>query len=142
MIIVPGIELAVHDCILDDVPDILARPVAELVRLARHANAHCDETRYAPAGQDFGAVLTELHVHAATGDSDTRRAALAALVEACLAITAASSPSTTLRHGRPSSPATSRPSTALTAAAAIPFAMTASLSSTALAPPTPTWIVY
>lgn len=85
MIIVPGIELAVHDCTLDDVPDIPARPLAELVRLARHANAHCDETRYALAGPDFGAVLSELHVRAATGDSDTRRTALAALVEACIA---------------------------------------------------------
>ncbi len=82
---VPGIELAVHDCTLADVPDIPARPIAELVRLARQANSHCDETRYALAGQDFGAVLSELHVHAATGDSDTQRAALAALVEACIA---------------------------------------------------------
>jgi hypothetical protein len=59
--------------------------VTELVTLAQLANAHCDGTRYALAGQDFGAVLSELHVHAATGDSDTRRAALAALVEACIA---------------------------------------------------------
>ncbi|MGH4012215.1 MAG: helix-turn-helix domain-containing protein [Pseudonocardiaceae bacterium] len=85
MTTVPGIELAVHDCTLTDVPDIPARPIAELVRLARQANSHCDETRYALAGQNFGAVLSELHVHAATGDSDTRRAALAALVEACIA---------------------------------------------------------
>jgi transcriptional regulator with XRE-family HTH domain len=85
MIVVPGIELAVHDCTLDDAPDIPVRPVAELVRLAQHANAHCDEARYALAGQDFGTVLMELHVHAITGDSDTRRAALAALVEACIA---------------------------------------------------------
>jgi transcriptional regulator with XRE-family HTH domain len=72
MIAVRGIELAIHDCTLDDVPDVLARPVAELVRLARQANADCDETRYALAGQDFGAVLSELHVHAAISDSDTR----------------------------------------------------------------------
>jgi transcriptional regulator with XRE-family HTH domain len=85
MTMVPGVELAIHDCTLDDVPDIPARPVAELVTLARLANAHCDETRYALAGQDFGAVLSELHVHTATGDSDTRRAALGALVEACIA---------------------------------------------------------
>ncbi len=96
MITVPGIEFAVHDCTLDDVPDIPARPVAELARLARQANAHCDETRYALAGQDFGAVLSELHVHAATGDSDTRRAALAALVEACIA---ASGTMRALGHG-------------------------------------------
>jgi transcriptional regulator with XRE-family HTH domain len=85
MTMVPGIELAVHDCTLADVPDIAARPIAELVRLARQANFNCDETRYALAGLDFGAVLSELHVHIATGDSDTRRAALAALVVACIA---------------------------------------------------------
>jgi hypothetical protein len=46
---------------------------------------HCDEARYALVGQDFGAVLSELHVLVATGDGDTRRAALAALMEACIA---------------------------------------------------------
>ncbi|HET9257090.1 MAG TPA: hypothetical protein VFO16_18095, partial [Pseudonocardiaceae bacterium] len=85
MTTVPGIELAVYDCTLADVPDIPARPIAELVRLARQANRHCDETRYALAGQGFGAVLSELHVHVATGGGDTQRAALAALVEACIA---------------------------------------------------------
>ncbi len=89
MITVPGIELAIHDCTLDDVPDIPARPVAELVRLARQANTHCDETRYGLAGQDFGPMLSELHVHAAIGDSDTRRTALVALVEACIAASGA-----------------------------------------------------
>ncbi len=85
MATVPSIELAIHDCTLDNVPDIPARPVAELVRLARHANTQCDETQYALAGRDFAAVITELHIQAATGDSDTRRAALAALVEAGIA---------------------------------------------------------
>ncbi|MGH3973718.1 MAG: hypothetical protein ACRDS9_10395 [Pseudonocardiaceae bacterium] len=85
MITVPGIELAIHDLTLNDAPDIPPRPVAELAKLVRQANAHCDETQYAFAGHNFGAVLSELHVHAATGDSDTRRAALAALVEACIA---------------------------------------------------------
>jgi hypothetical protein len=55
------------------------------VKLAQLANLHCDDARYALAGRDFGAVLSELHIHAVTGDSDTRRAALAALVEACIA---------------------------------------------------------
>ncbi|MGH3798783.1 MAG: hypothetical protein ACRDTD_01355 [Pseudonocardiaceae bacterium] len=32
--------LAVHDCTLHDVPDMPARPLAELVTLARQANAH------------------------------------------------------------------------------------------------------
>jgi transcriptional regulator with XRE-family HTH domain len=82
---VPSIELAIHDCALDVVPDMPARPVTELVKLARYANTQCDETRYALAGRDFGDVITELHIQAVTGDSDTRRAALAALVEACIA---------------------------------------------------------
>lgn len=85
MATVPSIELAIHDCTLDNVPDIPARPVAELVTLARHANMQCDETQYALAGRDFGAVITELHIQAVTGDSETRRTALAALVEACIA---------------------------------------------------------
>jgi transcriptional regulator with XRE-family HTH domain len=85
MATVPGIELAIHDCTLADVPDIPARPLAELVKLARLANTYCDETRYGLAGQDVSAVLSELHVHAATGDSDTKRVALAALVETCIA---------------------------------------------------------
>jgi len=85
MATVPGIELAVCDCTLRDVPDIPARPVTELARLARQANTYSDEARYALAGRDLGMVLSELHVHAVSGDSDTRRAALAALVEACIA---------------------------------------------------------
>ncbi|MGH3916971.1 MAG: helix-turn-helix domain-containing protein [Pseudonocardiaceae bacterium] len=85
MTIVPGIELAILDCTLHDVPDIPARPLTTLVELARQANAHCDETQYSLLGRDFGAVLSELHVLIATGDSDTRRAALAALMEACIA---------------------------------------------------------
>ncbi|MGH4024196.1 MAG: helix-turn-helix domain-containing protein [Pseudonocardiaceae bacterium] len=82
---VPGIELAICDCTLDDVPDIPVRPLMELIELARQANAACDEARYALAGQDFGAVLTELHIHASSGPDSARRAALATLVEACMA---------------------------------------------------------
>lgn len=70
MTMVPGVELAIHDCTLDDVPDMPARPIAQLVNLARQANAHCDETQYALSGRDFGAVLSELHIHVATGDSE------------------------------------------------------------------------
>ena len=85
MTMVPGIEIAICDCTLDDVPDIPARPVTELAQLARQANTYRDEARYALAGRDLDTVLSELHVHAVSGDSDTRRAALAALVEACIA---------------------------------------------------------
>jgi transcriptional regulator with XRE-family HTH domain len=85
MAVVPGIEIAICDYTLDDVPDISARPVTELAQLARQANTHCDEDRYALAGRNLGVVLSELHVHVVSGDSDTRRAALTALVEACIA---------------------------------------------------------
>ncbi len=37
----------------------------QLARWAAEANAQCDESRYALAGRDLGALLTELHVQAA-----------------------------------------------------------------------------
>jgi transcriptional regulator with XRE-family HTH domain len=43
MTMVPGVELAIHDCTLNDVPDMPVRPLAELVKLARLANLHCDD---------------------------------------------------------------------------------------------------
>ena len=79
------VRLALYDRTLDDVPDIPARPVDQLAALASQANTYTDETRYALAGRGLGAVLAELHVQAATGDGQTRQAALGALVEACLA---------------------------------------------------------
>lgn len=80
----PGIGVALYDTTLDDVPDVPARPVGELVRWACRANADSAEGRYSLAGHDLGDLLTELHVHAVTGAGDERRAALAALVEACI----------------------------------------------------------
>jgi tetratricopeptide (TPR) repeat protein len=68
---------------LDDVPDIPARPVDELVRWAAAANEHTANSRYADAGRGLGDLLAELHVHVVTGNDDTRRTALPALVEAC-----------------------------------------------------------
>ncbi|MDQ3760993.1 MAG: hypothetical protein M3460_04640 [Actinomycetota bacterium] len=89
---IPGIGAVLHDTTLDDVLDVPARdvldvparPLPELVRAAAQANAYADDTRYAMAGQNLGAVLTELHVHAVTGDSQQRQQALAALAEACM----------------------------------------------------------
>lgn len=80
----PGISLAINDCTLDDVPDLPARPVAQLVSAAAAANAHLDAARFSLAGRELGVLLTETHVAAVTGGADTRRAALAALAEACL----------------------------------------------------------
>jgi hypothetical protein len=76
--------LAINDCTLEDVPDLPARPVEQLVSAAAAANAHLDAARFSLAGRELGAVLAELHVAAVTGSTDTRRAALAALAEACL----------------------------------------------------------
>lgn len=81
----PSISLALHDFTLDDVPDVPARPVASLAALAAEANGYTDEALYARAGRELGTVLTELHHHSVSDDADTRRAALAGLVEACIA---------------------------------------------------------
>jgi transcriptional regulator with XRE-family HTH domain len=80
----PGISVALHDATLDDVPDLTARPLPELATWASHANEHTAHSRYANAAKGLADLLAELHVHAVTGDVDTRRAALVALVEACL----------------------------------------------------------
>lgn len=79
----PPISIALFDCTLDDVPDMPARPVDVLAGLAHTANEHSGNARYSLAGHELGALLTELHVHAVTGDTPTRRTALAALAEAC-----------------------------------------------------------
>jgi transcriptional regulator with XRE-family HTH domain len=81
--VVSEITPLLYDVTLDHVPDVPARPVEVLAAWAARANAQCDEARYALAGQDLAALLTELHVHAATGTPEARRVALAALVEAC-----------------------------------------------------------
>jgi transcriptional regulator with XRE-family HTH domain len=81
---IPGVGGVLHDTTLDDVPDVPARPLPELVLAAAQANAYADDARYAMAGQGLGAVLAELHVLAATGDSEQRQAALVALAEACM----------------------------------------------------------
>ena len=80
----PQISRSLHDARLNDVPDVPARPVADLVHWAAAANEHSAFCRYSLAGRDLGMLLTELHVHAVVGDGDMSRVALAALVEACL----------------------------------------------------------
>lgn len=88
----PAVSIALHECSLFDVPDIPARPVEQLAALVAAANRHVDETRYQAAGQDLGAVLTELHVHAVSGVPDVRRVALAALAEGCIVATGIARP--------------------------------------------------
>lgn len=80
---VARISRALHDATLDDVPDQPTRPLVELITQASRAHYHADEASYGPAGQGLDDLLTELHIHGVTGSSETRQAALAALVEAC-----------------------------------------------------------
>jgi transcriptional regulator with XRE-family HTH domain len=81
----PPISVALFDSTLNDVrQDIRVRPVGELARLAARANAASADSRYGLAGHALGDLLTELHVHAVTGKTDTQRAALRALTEACI----------------------------------------------------------
>ncbi len=79
----PAISVALYDADLDEPVDVPAREVAELARWASRANEDTANSRFAAAGADLGTLLAELHVHAASSDTDTRRTALAALVEAC-----------------------------------------------------------
>jgi transcriptional regulator with XRE-family HTH domain len=81
---IPEVAAALHDTTLDDVPDVPARPITELVAAASVALALSDDVELHRAGHGLGALITELHVHAVTSDGDTRRRALVALVEACI----------------------------------------------------------
>jgi len=101
----PAISVALHDSTLSDAPDVPARPVSVLARLAAEANRHTDETRYALAGRGLGAVLSELHTRVVADEGEDRQAALAALVEACIAAAGMARP---LGHAELSAAATRR----------------------------------
>lgn len=77
------IRVALHSATLNDVPDLPARPLSELVEGAAQANAYRDRAQYALAARGLAALLMELHVWAVTGSSGDRQIALVALVEAC-----------------------------------------------------------
>lgn len=81
---IPALTAALHDTTLDDVPDVPTRPLAQLVAIVDAANAAADQVRYELHDTQFGDLVTELHVAAAITSGDERRAALAALVTACI----------------------------------------------------------
>jgi transcriptional regulator with XRE-family HTH domain len=54
----PEIGMALSDTTLDDVPDVPARPVEQLVRLVDQANDHSDQAHFALSGRGLGALLT------------------------------------------------------------------------------------
>lgn len=80
---IPGIREAIYGPTLDEPDDLPARPLAELARQLRQAQEHLDQDRVWLAGRGLGALLAELHTHAAAKDSDTAQAALPVLVQAC-----------------------------------------------------------
>jgi transcriptional regulator with XRE-family HTH domain len=82
---IPALLVAVHDATLVDAPDGPAQPVHELAREARQANELTDQVDHISGGRRLAEILTELQIHVCRGDEDTRRAALPALVEACMA---------------------------------------------------------
>ncbi|WP_410570454.1 helix-turn-helix domain-containing protein [Amycolatopsis sp. cmx-4-61] len=81
---IPPISRALAEATLDDVPDFSARPIDQLVKLTRVANAASANSDYTVAGHELAQLLVELHVHAVTGTGATPRRALAALTEACV----------------------------------------------------------
>ena len=81
---IPDVQLALADCSLDDVPDRPARPLATLAKPVHETRRHyMDSARYDLAGSGLGWLLTDLHIHAATGNEADRAWALALLVETC-----------------------------------------------------------
>ncbi len=82
---VPAIREALHSYGPDDVPDVTPRPLARLTRAAAEANEHTAQARYSLAGQDLGALLTELTVHTHTAAAPERAEAATAAVVACFA---------------------------------------------------------
>jgi len=82
---VPDVQLALADTSLDDVPDLPARPLAELIEPVRAAHvAYMDHARYDLAGRGLGHLLTDLHIHAVNGTEEERAEAYGLLVEACI----------------------------------------------------------
>jgi transcriptional regulator with XRE-family HTH domain len=81
---VPGIQVALHDYGLDDVPDVRPRSLDELVAWAQTADDHRDQARFSLAGRELGTLITELQAHALTAGSADRPRAFTALVTVCM----------------------------------------------------------
>lgn len=82
---IPDVQLALADTTLVDVPDLPARPLDMLVTLVGDAHRnYMDHARYDLAGKGLGRLLTDLHIHVATGSNSERERALRLLVEACV----------------------------------------------------------
>lgn len=80
---VPGIRFALNDYGPDDVPDVIPRPLDDLVAWADTAELHWDQARVSQAGKDIGTLVTELQAHAGTATGTDRERTYSALVTAC-----------------------------------------------------------
>jgi transcriptional regulator with XRE-family HTH domain len=80
----PGISLALNAYGPDEVPDLIPRPLDELLAWAERANKHRDQGQYWLAGRDLGTLLTELQAHALTAGPTKRLHAFTALTTVCV----------------------------------------------------------
>ena len=80
--VIAQIERGLNEATLDDVPDLLPRPLDELDGWARHAMELRDTASYRSSGEGVDAALIELQVHLATSDGLERQRAAELLTQA------------------------------------------------------------
>jgi transcriptional regulator with XRE-family HTH domain len=79
--VIAQIERGLNEATLDDVPDLLPRPLDALDGWARHAMELRDTAGYRSSGEGVDAALIELQVHLATSDGLERQRAAALLTQ-------------------------------------------------------------
>ena len=83
LVTLASIRLVLNDFGPTDVPDVLARPLEALARLADEANEHCAQAHYSLARHDVGSLLAESQASALTVPTARRDQAFTAAVTAC-----------------------------------------------------------
>jgi transcriptional regulator with XRE-family HTH domain len=83
---IAALNVAYLDSTLQDAPDVPVRQLHTLVTAAHRANVTADNANLAEGADQLAALVTELHAHVARSAPDSRRVALEALVEACIAV--------------------------------------------------------
>jgi transcriptional regulator with XRE-family HTH domain len=79
--VIASIERGLNEATLDDVPDLLPRPLEALDGWARHAMELRDAASYRFSGEGVDAVLIELQVHLASSEGLERRRAAELLTQ-------------------------------------------------------------
>lgn len=80
---IPPIRVALQTNTLGEAAAESARPMAELQAVLADVDVASGLCDYVRVGELLPGLLDELHYHAVTGSGETRRQALAALIEAC-----------------------------------------------------------